>query len=75
MADDLQKKVTGKGGQVEEANFDFLEMESCKISGMTSSFRSDKDVPKYVEPKFTDVESEEFWQKASYKSTERNKID
>lgn len=68
---DFTKEEEKKEKKVEENNFDFLEMESCKISGMTSSFKSDP----YEPPKFSDVESEEFWKQASFKTSERNNID
>lgn len=71
---DFTKNQPAKTNVKEEVNFDFLEMESCKISGMTSSFKSGL-YPPYQPPKFSDVESEEFWKQASFKTSERNNID
>jgi hypothetical protein len=75
-------------GSVKSQKFDFNEMESCKISGMSSSFKSYKkerqdnllflrqnqynefeDESEKAEEKpmeFTQVESEEFWEKIGY---------
>jgi len=41
---------------------------------MSSSFKSGLHLP-YQQPKFSDVESEEFWKEATYKTSERNNID